>query len=660
LSEKEPPGFERIKPRSRRSYLVSRETSDETRITRCEERKELRADGRSRLEVTERIVIPADKGIQTDSGQLKIVNNWIPACAGMTQWRRQRHPRIFLLLICLGILFSRGDVCLADFAVQVGAFQSPNRASERAATISRLGFPSTVEQVQLAGKTGLTIVLVGPFEEPGEANAARAALLRNGIDGFVRFYRNGGGKSQETKSAGRLQETTLQNGIKLLSTESIESTLVPNSLFQRIAASLASEPAPSSGPQATSPSAGLPFSISGHVQTATAYTVASPDHWSKLRNTLSLALERELATDIKLKVSGRFSYDGVYDFTTFFPDRVKRDQRIDGMFHETYLDISVSDWSLRFGRQNIIWGEVVGLFFADVVTAKDIREFLVPEFDYIRIPQWAARAEYFKGDFKAEAVWIPYTTYDRIGKPGSDFYPFTIPPPPGFAQQIRSERTPHKWSDSSFGLRASYLTNGWDLAAFYYGSTDSNATFFRTITLAPVPNVSYRPDHERIHQAGLTVSKDTGDFVVKAEAVYTWDRYFNVTRINDTDGVVRQNFLDYVLSADIPLPMDSHLNLQFFQRWFTNHDPDIIPSRVESGASLFASTKLFNEKVEPELLLIHSLNRLDWMARFKINWYFAKDWRLVAGTAFFGGKELGLFGRFDQKDRVFAELRYSF
>jgi hypothetical protein len=48
------------------------------------------------------------------------------------------------------------------------------------------------------------------------------------------------------------------------------------------------------------------------------------------------------------------------------------------------------------------------------------------------------------------------------------------------------------------------------------------------------------------------------------------------------------------------------------------------------------------------------------MTRFKVNWYFAKDWRLVAGTAIFGGKNLGLFGRFDNRDRVFTELRYSF
>ena len=553
------------------------------------------------------------------------------------------------------------DNCFAGFAVQVGAFESSVLASQRANHVSRSGFPTIVEKLARRGKPALTAVLVGPYDEPSEAEIARVALVRNGIDGFVRFYRDGSEQTPRDKEkfdgAGPASSETGGNFRPFDTTQ--KPTLL-NPQVQLIAAASPSEPTQSAAPQPKTLSGSLPFSISGHVQTAAAYTVASPDHWSKLKNTLALALERELATDINLKISGRFSYDGVYDFTNFFPDRVKRDQRIDGMFHETYLDFGVNDWSLRFGRQQITWGEVVGLFFADVVSAKDLREFLVPEFDYIRIPQWAARAEYFTGDFKAEAIWIPYTTYDRIGKPGSDFYPFTIPPPPGFAQHFRSERTPHKPSDSSFGLRTSYLTNGWDLAAFYYGSTDENATFFRSTILAPTPTISYHPDHKRIHQAGLTASKDVGSFVLKGEAIYTWDRFFNVTRLNDADGVVRQDFLDYIVSAEIPLPMESRINLQFFQRWFTNHDPDIIPSRVESGASFYASTKLFNEKVEPELLMIHSLNRLDYMTRFKVNWYFAKDWRLVAGTAFFGGKDVGLFGRFDQKDRVFMELRYTF
>jgi hypothetical protein len=108
--------------------------------------------------------------------------------------------------------------------------------------------------------------------------------------------------------------------------------------------------------------------------------------------------------------------------------------------------------------------------------------------------------------------------------------------------------------------------------------------------------------------------------VLKGEAIYTWDRYFNVKRTNDANGVVRQNFLDYILSAEIPLPMESRVNLQFFQRLFTNHDRNIIPSSVESGASLFASTKLFNDKVEPELLLIHSRDGISWREVARAVW----------------------------------------
>ena len=578
-------------------------------------------------------------------------------------------PRSVFLLVLLSAAFGvvTRDDCFASFAVQVGAFRSSASANLKAEQIIRSGFPTFVEKIDRPGKPIRTTVLVGPYEKADEAESARRALNHSGFDGFVRFYSKQGNRARATSGTGA-NPTLLPTHTDMMAAAPVFATAPPLTKdsepsglwFSRFAAATSSEPAQTSAAGSKPTGISLPFSISGHVQSAFAYTVAQPDHWSKIKNTLALAVERELMDDVKLKISGRFSYDGAYDASNFYPERVRRDQRFDGLFHETYLDVGLNDWSFRLGRQNIVWGEVVGLFFADVVTAKDLREFLVPEFDYIRIPQWAARTEYFKGDFKAEAVWIPYMTYDRIGKPGSDFYPYTIPPPPGFAQNIRSERTPHSLRDSSFGLRASYLTHGWDLAAFYYNSMDANTTFFRSTSLAPAPTIYIRPDHERIHQGGLTMSKDMGSFVLKGEAIYTWDRYFSVTNESDADGVVRQNFLDYILSAEIPLPMQSRINLQFFQRIFTNHDPAIVPSRVDNGVTLLASTKLFNDKVEPELLTIQSLNRLDWMTRFKVSWEFAQNWRLVTGTAFFGGKKLGLFGRFDQQDRVFTELRYTF
>lgn len=66
------------------------------------------------------------------------------------------------------------------------------------------------------------------------------------------------------------------------------------------------------------------------------------------------------------------------------------------------------------------------------------------------------------------------------------------------------------------------------------------------------------------------------------------------------------------------------------------------------------------QDVEVQTLLIHSLNRVEWMLRPRINWNFTKNWRLALGADMFEGPATGLFGRFANNDRIFTEIRLSF
>ena len=200
---------------------------------------------------------------------------------------------------------------------------------------------------------------------------------------------------------------------------------------------------------------------------------------------------------------------------------------------------------------------------------QDLREFILADFDIIRMPQWAARAEYFKNDFHAEAIWVPVMTYDQIGKPGADFYPYPPAPPSGFAQQIEGEVKPgNNSSNFAYGARASYIKNGWDGALYYYRSTSASPTFYRQIITSPAPTYVYQPRHDRIWQAGATLAKDFGDFVFKLESVYTANLGYNVMRSTDDDGVVKQNTLDYIISVDLPTADQTRWNVQLFQRIF--------------------------------------------------------------------------------------------
>lgn len=398
----------------------------------------------------------------------------------------------------------------------------------------------------------------------------------------------------------------------------------------------------------------------GFVRTELAHTYASPAHWSQFLTRAQVEAQGSLGDQLKWKASARLDYNPVFDLTHFYPPDVGRNQRVNVLLRENYLDVDAGDWDFRLGRQHIVWGEMVGLFFADVVSAKDLREFILPDFDVLRIPQWAARAEYFKNDIHAELLWIPVQSYNEIGKPGAEFYPAVPPPPPGFATLYGNEQFPSRTlGHTDYGARVSALRAGWDVAAFYYGSMDAAATFYRDIVTSQQPAFVYEARHDRIDQVGATLAKDLGFGVLKAETVYTRGRRFNVIRLADPDGVVPQNTLDWIVGLDLSPTTDTRVNFQLFQRLFFDHDPDLVYGPHDCGFSILINQKL-TERFEAEALWVGSLNRTDWMFRPRVAWNIENNWRLLVGVDVFKGPQLGYFGQYDNRDRVYAELRYSF
>ncbi|NHN36752.1 hypothetical protein G8764_05535 [Pseudomaricurvus alcaniphilus] len=400
--------------------------------------------------------------------------------------------------------------------------------------------------------------------------------------------------------------------------------------------------------------------VTGFIQFEAAHTYPSPSHTSKARSILHLSTNGNLDNGMSWNLSGRATYDAVFDLTNHYPGEVRDDRDLYADVHEAYLDIPAGDVEFRLGRQHIVWGEMVGLFFADVVSAKDMRQFVAQDFDQIRIPQWAARAEYFGSDFHSEFIWIPYMTYNDIGVPGDDFYPLSIEPPANVALRVNKPKEPSRdLSNSSFGLRGSMLKGGWDISAFYYRSINVDPTFFIETDFTSTPTVIVTPEHTRIHQFGATLAKDFGPFVLKSEAVYNKNTYINIEDLTIDNGVIQQDILDYIVAIEHTTANNTLLNFQFYQRWYTDHDDKLMFDEFESGVSVYSKVEI-NDTLEAELTLITQLNRSDWMARPRVTWEFSRNWYVQAGADIFGGQDVGIFGRFEDSSRVYTNLRYTF
>jgi hypothetical protein len=403
--------------------------------------------------------------------------------------------------------------------------------------------------------------------------------------------------------------------------------------------------------------------FSGFFDAVGAYTYADPTHWSRAVARLQLAAQGELAENVKWKIGARVDGDLIYATSDFYLDPVKKNQRLDAFWGENYIDFSAGSWDFRLGTQQIVWGEVVGLFFADVVSARDMREFLLPGFDIIRIPQLAARAEYFVGDSHLELVWIPLPAFDRIGEPGADFYPAPLPSPtsPQVAAMFEDPVTPdRKLSNSNVGIRANTLLAGWDLAAFYYRSYATSPTFYRMPSSTPGLPFMFQPRYDRIWQAGGTATQDFGDVVFRGEAVYARGQGFSVTSLSTPEGVVERSTLDYVLSIEFQPWDDARVNIQGFQRLYYGGDTGDVALKSDGfGASLFVSAKL-TSAFEPQLLWIQNFKDAGGLVRPRLNWHAAKNTTVGFGVDIFTGASDGYFGRYGNRDRAYADMRYNF
>ncbi len=391
--------------------------------------------------------------------------------------------------------------------------------------------------------------------------------------------------------------------------------------------------------------AGAGIRLSGYGEFAAAYTDNSPSRWSKLRTRLELNASGRIGSGLRYHVGARADYDAAYDFESrHYPRAVRQDQRAELSLREAYVDFNAGDWEFRLGRQHVVWGEMVGLFLADVVSPRDMREFVLPEFDAMRIPQWAARAEYFAGETHFEMLWIPHPSYDDIGKPGSNFYPFDLPA----GTPVRDLTPSRKLSNTNWGLRLSRLVSGWDLTAFHYQSQDVSPTLYGTPT-----GLELRRD--RLRQTGATFSKDMGNFVLKGEAVHTSGRRFAAPT---PFAMQSADTLDYVLGADIAKG-DWRLNLQLFGRHMLDYDRRFNFDRDEVGYTLLLNRR-FSDRLEAEMLYASSFNRSDYMLRPKLIWNITQEWRGTLGADLFGGRKNALFGRFGDQDRLYVELRRWF
>ncbi len=387
-------------------------------------------------------------------------------------------------------------------------------------------------------------------------------------------------------------------------------------------------------------------SLTGYVRNYTGVLLHGDHEYSIIQNTFNLNVEQS---------KGKVAFK-VNPYIYQYPDLP-----MEFKLREAYLDIYFNTVDLRIGKQQIIWGKADGVFITDIVSPKDLSEFLLRDFDEIRMGVTALKADYYVGDNTFEFVWLPTFTPTVFPPEGSIWRPrraFPIPPKFDYS---RSRVTPSLENSEVFG-KFSALTSLVDLELMAGYAWDDDPTMHAVKQIDPATHrlvgLTVYPEYHRLTIGGGSFSTTIGPFVLRGEGAYYNGKYFNSNDPRLPESVVEKNYLHYLLGLDYTL-WDIHLSGQFIQQRILDYDDYIVQDENTNMGTFLASRDFLNETLNLQLFVYYGFNNNDALIRPKLTYDLADGFEVLVGANIFTGTD-GWFGQYNDNDMVYTKLKYSF
>ena len=328
---------------------------------------------------------------------------------------------------------------------------------------------------------------------------------------------------------------------------------------------------------------------------------------------------------------------------------------------EVYLDLYFNSFDLRIGKQQVIWGKADGVFITDIVSPKDLSEFLLRDFDEIRMGVTAVKFDYYIKNNTLELVWIPVFSSTLEAEEGSIWRPAMDIPQYANFDLSKKEITP-SLKNSEIFLKFSALTSFIDFELMAGYTWDDDPVIHSLKEIDPLTqtilSLTFFPTHHRLTVFGGSFSSTFGGLIIRGEGAFYKGKYFQTSDSTEPEGVVKKDYLQYLIGLDRTI-WGIKVSVQFIQKAILDYKTNIIPAQYENLVTFLARKDILRETLHLELFTYIGLDNRDALIRPKITYDFADSFSLLLGANIFTGDK-GSFGQFKNNDMVYMKLKYSF
>ncbi len=341
---------------------------------------------------------------------------------------------------------------------------------------------------------------------------------------------------------------------------------------------------------------------------------------------------------------------------------------LDFRMREIYLDMYFKNFDLRIGKQQVVWGKADGVFITDIVSPLNLTEFLLPDFDEIRIGVNAAKLDFYIGSSTIEAIVIPQFTPTKRPSYGSIWYKQPEFPVPATFDWSKSTIKPSLENSEVF-LKYSAMTSVIDFDLMGGYTWDDNPAMhverqFRidTSTMPPQPvltGLTITPEYHRLYVGGASFSTEIKGFILRGEGAYYNGKYFQTEDPQAADALVQKDYLNYVVGLDFSIG-DVKLSTQFIQKYILDYDENMLEDEINNMATVMARYDMLRETLHLELFSYIGITGEDALIRPKITYDFDDSFSILLGSNIFVGDENGWFGQYQDNSMIYMKIKYNF
>ena len=398
-------------------------------------------------------------------------------------------------------------------------------------------------------------------------------------------------------------------------------------------------------------------------------------------NRFSLRLQWEYGVGANFfRFDGKTGYDLAYqgdDYSEVIADKYLHESQL----REFYWQRSDGPFSIKLGRQLVIWGKADGAVVTDVMSPRDFTESVFTSIEDARLGQEMIVMDYYHlgaqsdDGLRSQQQWslvvTPYIKVNEQALPGHPYgrfpsaahatsfsaEPSVAPVTRGTDSIVTTDYPPgESWHRPEVGLRWGVSRGKLDWALMAAEVNEDNPILSLASQPSPYP---LRIDYPRYQMLGGGFNWGGERFVWKGEAAFKKNRHFTHEDIVSSG---QYSVLDAALGFDYDANGAYSVSLELSNQHIINWSDDIaLLRRDESILYGSISKNWWNETLTTTYTSMLQLQDEEFFHRFEFIYEVDDRWTIELQADYFDSdKQLSVLGQLQDKSRIALQIDFDF